>query len=514
LTPFDSTGAFRPPEQAPELQRQAVRSAGVTIFSQGLMFGTQLVGTFILARMLTPGDFGVVTMVSTFSLLLVGFGVNGFTEALLQRPDVNRRLASNLFWLNVVAGVVLSAAFAASGALLARFYHDDRVTAVTVGMAIVVLLSSTSVLHLTLLKRAMQFSSVSFAEITGRLGSVLASVWFAWIGWGYWALVIGAIVQPLIVSAFAYYQCRWLPSIPSRDPGTMEVVKYALHVYGRYCFNYMTRNTDNLLVGWRFGGQALGLYKKAYDLFLLPTAQLVAPVTAVAISALSRLRDDLDEYKRWFKNLLRLLGFVGMGLGGCLTLVGADLMRLILGSGWEMSGRIFVLFGPGIGVMLIYSATGLLHLSIGTADRWFRWGLIESAVTIGLFFVALPWGPLGLALAWTASFWILVGPAFSYAGKPIHLTFRFVLAVTWRYVIASLVAGVLSAQAVKYVPVLSLHSDWLAAAYRVSAGSLIFGVFYLAAVVALFGGFEPLRHISRTLVHALPARMRTLSVSV
>src|SRR5207248_3413719 len=101
------------------------------------------------------------------------------------------------------------------------------------------------------------------------------------------------------------------------------------------------------------------------------------------------------------------LAFVGMGIGACLTLEGNDFIRLLLGPKWGPAGQIFTFFGPGIGIMMIYSQNGSIHLSIGRADRWFRWIIVEFTVTGLLFLLGLRWGPVGVAAAWTASFWIL-----------------------------------------------------------------------------------------------------------
>src|SRR5260370_6168720 len=91
--------------------------------------------------------------------------------------------------------------------------------------------------------------------------------------------------------------------------------------------------------------------------------------------------------------------------------------------------------------MLLHGTHGLIHHSIGRADRWFRWGILEFAFTGLLFLLALRWGPVGIAVAWTASFWILTIPAFWYAGKPINLAVGIIIDAVWRYLLASLLAG-------------------------------------------------------------------------
>jgi len=112
LKPFDASGAFLPSADRSELRGLAVRGAGATVFSSALMLALQIIASVFLARMLTPSDFGLVALVTTFSLLLVNFGLNGFTEVVLQREMIDHCQASNLFWINVGAGLLLTTGFA------------------------------------------------------------------------------------------------------------------------------------------------------------------------------------------------------------------------------------------------------------------------------------------------------------------------------------------------------------------------------------------------------------------
>lgn len=514
MKPFAVDGSFRPGVDRGETRQLAVRGAGFTLLSGGFGFALQLISTVVLARLLMPSDFGLVAMVTTFNLLLTNFGMNGFTEAIQQREQINRWLVSNLFWINLGVGGLLTVVFAASGSLMARFYGDAKVAQVAIAIAPTIFLNSLAVEHLALLKRAMRFSTVSFNDVIARTVSVLAAIGLAWAGFGYWALVAAALAAPLTVAIGAWLQCRWLPSLPRRAPGTGEMVRYALNVYGRFSFNYFTRNTDNLLVGWRFGPSALGFYKKAYDLFLLSACQLSAPLTSVAVSALSRLDRHSEQFRRYFLRSLAVMAFVGMGIGADLTLIGKDVILLVLGPAWGAAGRIFIFFGPGVGIMLIYNTHGWLHLSIGTAHRWFRWVVVEFAVTASLFLLGLHWGPAGMAAAWTLSFWILTLPAFWYAGKPIGLGVGSVLAEVWKYMLAAFFAGVGSAMVLRSVPVFAGAPGPVGAFTRIVADSLLCGTLYLIAVSLLHGSLKPLLQLQGLLLDMLPWRKYASNIPV
>src|SRR5207237_9187268 len=140
--------------------------------------------------------------------------------------------------------------------------------------------------------------------------------------------------------------------------------------------------------------------------------------------------------------------------------------------------------------MLIYYTHGWIHLSLGRPDRWLRWWFIDAAVTLLLFVVALPWGAVGIAIAWTASFWILTLPALWYAGRPIQLGISPILAAVWKYVLAALLAGYGSRI------IQQIHSSAAAARpggalARICTVSLFFLTLYIAVCVSLTSACHP-----------------------
>lgn len=514
MIPFDTNGTFRPIVSTDELRRHAVRGAAATVSAAALALTAQVVSTVILARLLTPADFGVVAMVTTFSLLLMSLGVNGFEEAVIQGADINRIQASNLLWINCGAGFCLMTGFATVGSLLAHFYRNPLVTSVAIGVSPAIFLAATSVIHIALLKRAMRFTAVSVNDVVGRAVNTAVAVMLALRGWGYWALVAGIIAQTFSVTIGAWWLCRWIPSFPRKGVGTRALLKFAANVYGGFSTYYFTRNFDNFLVGWRFNAVALGFYKKAYDLFALSGSQLIAPLNNVALAALSKLQHDPERFKRYLTNSLGIIAFVGMAVGADLTLVGRDLVRLVLGSKWSESGRIFEMFGPGIGIMLLYSTACWIHLSIGKPGRWLRWTLVESLTVALLFVAALPWGPAGIAVAWSVSYWILLIPAFWYAGRPIGFGVSSLVAAVWRYVIAALVAGVACSAIIRGTLTWTVANTVTEALTFIVVKSLLFVILYLGAVILLYQGFDPLFRFVTLVREILPGAGRVRAAAV
>jgi PST family polysaccharide transporter len=495
LKPFDANGAFAPsvPRGGSALRSLAVRGAGMNIFSGALSLAIQVVATVVLGRLLAPRDFGLVAMVMTFSLLLANAPTNGFIDAMLQCKEMTEALANNLFWISVGIAVALTAAFAAAAPLLARFYNEQTVTRITAAMSAQILLTCAPVVHAALLRRAMRFPALAKNDVIARAVGVVVSIACGVAGWGYWSLVAGQIALSLSTALGVWLLCPWLPGSPSRRTATRDTIAFAGHITVRYGFNYFVRNFDNMLVGWRFGANPLGFYKKAYDLFALSMTQLVSTNANVAVSALSRVREDRAQWMRYVLGAMGMLAFLGMGLAGDLTLIGKDVIRVLLGPNWGTAGWIFTFFAPAIGIMLVNGIHGWIHVSLGHADRWLRWGVFEWVVTCGLFLCGLPWGPQGIAVAWCVSFWVLTLPAIWYAGRPIDFGVAPVIRAIWRYIVAAIAAGIAAYAVLAHSESIRLWAGGGGAALRIAFMTALFGVLYLGAVVILHRGPAPLR---------------------
>jgi O-antigen/teichoic acid export membrane protein len=242
-------------------------------------------------------------------------------------------------------------------------------------------------------------------------------------------------------------------------------------------------------------------------LFVLPESQLLSPLSMVVVSTLSRIREDREQFRRFFLGAISVMALLGMGIGADFALVGKDIIRLLLGPGWDEAGRIFALFGPGIGAMLLYNTHGWIHVSIGRPERWLLWGLIEFFCTASLFIVTLRWGPSGIAFAWTLSFFLLMFPGFWYAGRPIGLGLGSIISTIWRFFFASVVAGCTTALIVRSMPHLAMTFGAPIALVRILTISSVYFALYIGSVIAFHRGMKPLNDAVGLLRDLLPDRM-------
>ncbi len=481
-----------------DLKGHAVRGAGAALSSRTMAYAIQTVGTIVQARLLSPDDFGLVAMVATFSLLLMNMGYNGFVEAVVQARSLDHRQASSLFWLNVALSTAVALLFVAAAPLMAWFYGEPRVTPVTIALALTIFSYGFLSLPVAVLTRRMEFHKVTGNEVVAILVSVAAGIAMAATGWGYWSLVARRLVQAFSTAAGAWMLCRWRPGWPDLGARIGELVRFASHVYGNFALNYFSRNIDKTLLGWRFGASPLGQYNNAYYLFIMPVNQLTNPLSGVAVSALSKLRDDQPErYLRYYLKALSMLVFLGMPISVFFTLAGRDIIHVLIGPQWDLAGEIMRIFGPCVGIILVYSTNSWLHLSLGKADRFFRWGMVEIAVTAAAFFIALPFGAKGMALAYSLSLFLLLPFALSYAGKPIGLALGQVVSAIWRFYLAALLAGAASWHLLFLNPSSAGRFEAAGPFLRLAWAGALSLSFYAIFIIILFRGTAPFSDLAR-----------------
>lgn len=484
------------------LKNRAVKGGGIVVFARAVDFGVQTVGTVVLARLLTPEDFGLLAMVLTLTGFFVLFKDLGLSEATIQSDKLNHRQVSTLFWINVSFSISILLIIVLISPLVASFYHEPKLRLIITISACTFLFAGFSTQHLALLKRNMQFGHIALVEIMAAVGSITVAVTMALSGFGYWALVARPIALAIINMLGVWTFCRWRPGIPSRQSGVRGLIRFGAGTMGFYLVNYFARNVDKMLIGWARGPMILGFYSRAYYLFVLPVNQFSIPLQSVAVTTLTKLRGEPERYRAYFVKALGVLSFLGMPMSTFLAAMGDDLILLLLGPQWDRAAQIFSVLGLGAGMQIIYATQGWLHVSLGRSDRWFWWGVIGSAVTVLFFLGGLPFGATGVAAGYTFSLYLLTGPAIWYAGRPVNLSVREMVAGIWRYYVAAALAGLGTWYLLSF-----MHS--LPIFLRLTLGGTIFAAIYLLTLIALYRSVQPLLRYWKLMLLLLPLKRGT-----
>ena len=264
--------------------------------------------------------------------------------------------------------------------------------------------------HNALLQRQLSYISLTAIEIVSQLASICVGFGLAFAGFGYWALVAAAVTLPATTTVCMWIVTGWVPGRPHWDKDIHSLLRFGGTVVLNGLIVYIAYNFDKLLIGRVWGPQALGYYGTATQLINVPTANLNKAVGGVAFSALSRLQDDVTRYLNYFLKGYTLV--VSMTLP--ITVFGAvfaeDVILAVLGPKWTDAIPIFRLLTPTILVFGMIDPTAWLLFASGRQVRSLKIALVIAVLVITAYFIGLPYGPKGVAFAFSATMTIWLVP--------------------------------------------------------------------------------------------------------
>lgn len=468
--------------------KKSLRGGVFSIASRGLNIFVQLGSTFVLMRyFLTPDDVGLVGMVSVFTGLAPVLIDLGTRDAAVQKPKITQEEVSALFWLTMGIGGALALLLAVCSPLIVAYNHNEnRLQNIALVSAITFILSAASCQHTALLRRAMMFQEIALIEVGANVVGSLAAIAMAVAGWGYWALVLKPIVSAVFTLVVVFYHCRWLPGIPRLTEGVKDMLKFGLNVTGFTMTDYIGRSADRFAIGGRGGTTELGYYNQAFFVYDNTLGLLAISLHSVAVASLSKLRDNLAELKRSWAKALSTLAFYAMPAFALLAVTAQDFIVLLLTDKWLYTGMIVsVLALRGI-PHVVERTLGWLHVPAGRSDRWMRWGVMGSVAQLLALFCSLPFGTMGVAVAYVITMYLLFVPAIAYAGHPLGIGAKDVIRTVGPQLIGALASALFGFELL-YAALGQLHP--LA---RLPILILACAALYLVIVVGLFKLTHPL----------------------
>jgi len=387
-------------EEQPSLARRAARGVAITGVSQGckilLGFGT----TVIVARLLTPGDFGVLAMVAPVTGFLQLFQNLGLSQATIQARDLTSEQSNAMFWINVAAAVCVAVLMVALAPLVGMFYDDVRPAYIMAATALTVLVAGFKLQHQALLNREMRFANLSLNEVAAAVTTSLATIFAALLLNSYWALWLGTLLGGLMSTAMMWRASRWRPRLGVRLGGTRELIGIGANVTGFDVANFCARNADNVIIARAFGGYSAGLYDRSYKLMLFPLQNINWPLARVVLPTLRRLQDQPEQFAKAFLTVIRGLSIAAVPGVLAAAICSGELIEILLGPNWAEAAPIFFWLSLAGVIQPVVSATGWLFISTGRTRQMAKWGLFASTVTVLSFFAGLPWGTQGVAAAY------------------------------------------------------------------------------------------------------------------
>ncbi|NLD35997.1 MAG: MOP flippase family protein [Desulfatiglans sp.] len=414
---------FAPQHPNTDLKKQSLRGGAVTLTSQSLSLVIHLGSTMILARILSPQDYGIIAMVAAITGFAGVFSDLGLSTATIQRDKISHEQVSNLFWINAGLGLIITLVVASLSPAVAWFYHTPQLVWVTVVLSMNFMITGLGVQHQALLTRQMRFFSLAKIHIFSMLLGIGIAILMALHGYRYWALVFNTITLSASNTFCLWLVARWQPCLPKHKTGIRPMIRFGSDIAGFNTINFFARNLDNILIGRYHGSGPLGFYSKAYQLLMMPITNFRAPLDKVALPAMSRLQNDHERFRDYYMEYLSILSFIYMPLVTFMFVCSDNIIKIILGPQWIKAGEIFRILAIAALIQPVGSSRGLVLLSTGQSRKYLFQGVTVALIISLAIVLGVSKGAKGVAWAYAISVYAVLFPSlfFSYKNTSIHI---------------------------------------------------------------------------------------------
>jgi teichuronic acid exporter len=397
------------PGASEQLRRRAVRGGAILMATRLV---TQVIlwsVTLLVARLLLPKDFGLMTSGLIFVGLADLLAEAGVGKALVQKEKLQPSDLAEGFTLSLLLSVGLYALLFLLAGPAAEFLQSPEFTPFLRVLALAVLLIPFKTVPLALLDRGLHLgkqSAVHVAVSVVQSGLVLA---LAAAGYGYWALAAGTLASRAMETVVVIYLSGWRPRLVRLGAGARGLLAFGVHISLGSLLWFVYSNSDFAIVGRLAGPEALGLYAFAFQLISLPVQKLTVNVNQVVYPVFCRLQNDRVRMRDWYVRLTVLLGFFGMPVMVGMALVADDGFRVVLGERWRDAVLPFQLLSL-VGVLMIYShSLPPLFNALGRPDINLKYTAACTALfPVGFAVAGLYYGVIGVCLVWLVLYPVMV----------------------------------------------------------------------------------------------------------
>ena len=391
-------------EQAgPRIETRAVSGGLFTALAQTSQLVLTVLYTAVLARLLSPRDFGLVALGTAVAGLLQVFRDAGLSTATIQRENITHAQVSNLFWINLGVAGIASSAMAISAPLLAWFFREPPLVGVAVMLSVGFLFDGLAVQHMALLNRQMRFRTISVIDVGATAAGFAVGVGMALLDCGYWSLVGATLSTAAIRVTSIWAVSPWRPQRPVRRSGTRPLVRFGADLTLVGILFAITRGADSLLIGRFLGSDAVGLYSRATALLTRPLDRVVSPISSVIVPVLSRLQMQPDRYRRAFIPVFEGLTIVGFIFAGLFLPLAYPIVAVTLGQRWESAAPIFAALSISAIYLPLVTATSWLYTSQARGGDLLLTASIHAVVMLAAVVAGLPFGATGVAVGYSAA---------------------------------------------------------------------------------------------------------------
>jgi PST family polysaccharide transporter len=483
----------------------------------------QLVVLAVLARLLTPDDFGVVGLAMIFVGFAALFSQLGVGPALIQRSELTPVHIRVGFTLSILLSLIFTLLLIASSPLAAVFLKNDRVTEVLNVISLNFLFAGFGVVAESLLKRNLRFKSLMWANVWSYLiGYAFVGILLAWLGYGVWALVWATLGQSLLKSVLLlfYNPHPLIPSLSRRE--MRELLFFGGGFTLAHFLNYSANQGDYFVVGRLMGSEALGVYTRAYQLMMLPAKYFGQVLTVVLFPVMAKIQDKRQQLTKTYLTGIAMVTLVSAPLGVLMVTAAPEIVEVLLGPKWTDTVLPFQILALGVVARGSYKIDDALARALGVMyQRSVRDAIYAAGVILGAW-IGLRWGLAGVAYGVLGAVVINYVLAMQMSIKLLNSSWSQIIKALIPAIYPTIVVAVVSLSVRSLLRAYGLPAWFTLAMTTLMSGLGLIGLYLLRPQILGFYGIEtlkrslpslPLQIFPKTISQWLLARLKIENIS-
>ena len=404
-----------------DLRASSVRAAGFMWAAGAADFVLRIGSIAILARLILPEYFGLVMMVMAVTAIADQFRDLGLSTVTVQRKEITHQEVTNLFWINVLAGILIALVVCAASPLISAYYKEPRLTIITCILATNFIWGGLIVQHQALLARRLKLGHSATVRVLSSLISTLLAITLAWLGFGYWALIWREVLRSALLTVGMWFCLPWVPGLPCWKTDVKAMVHFGANVSAAHILATISSSVDRILIGRFWGAAPVAMYRQAYQLLVVPMEQLLTPIYHVTQPGLSMLQTEDARYRRFYQKVLTVVCVATMPLSLFVALYSAEITRIVLGRKWLGCAQLLMILSLGSFIRAPVAWSGHVLITRGRSKTYLGLTLIQNVTLILFMLIGVRWGIAGVAWADVAATWLLIAPNlyFSFKDSPV-----------------------------------------------------------------------------------------------
>lgn len=400
------------------LRRNVVRAVGASSVGTLLAKIISLTSTLVLARLLTPEDFGLMAMASTVTGFIGFFNEIGLGAAIIQKQDLKKDETSSCFGIALIASSLLTLVIAGLSWPAATFFNMPQLQNLLCVLGLGFVFGALNTVPLALLRKELRFQTVLWLGVCNSIVQSFVAIPLASLGYGYWSIVGGFFAAQIVTTVWYWSAAKWRPTWPLHVRKGLPLLGYGASITSTRLLWHAYMNADKLIIGKILGEGAVGLYDVSRSLASLPTSQVSGMVTNIATPVFAKLQSELDQLSAAHLRMTRGVACITFPLLAGMAVLAGELIDVVLGSKWHAAILPLQALCVSEMVVSISSLQSQVLIATNRVQQLVRYNILCAVIIpfsmgLGAYF----YGLVGTAVAWSVTYPILACWLFRQACK-------------------------------------------------------------------------------------------------